>query len=108
MALCERRKRERRPYINSVEIYSYENKKDIDKGFVMNWCEDGFGIVSRQVLKIGKKIVLFFDLPSGMECDFLGEVVHAEKRLDSTAYGVKLLPGQKPCVERFLEQLSAA
>lgn len=108
MSFQERRKLDRRPYINSIEIYSQENKKMIGKGFIMNWCEEGFGIVSSHLLEAGKKVVLFCDFPDGLEFDFVGEVVYGKERLDSSSYGVKLLPGQSSFVNKFSQQIAVA
>ena len=108
MVNYERRKRERRSYINSIEIYSHESKKNVGRGFIMNWCEDGFGIISSQLLEIGRKFVIFFNIANGVEFDFLVEVVHARERLDSTAYGIRLLPGQSCNVNKLSRELSPA
>jgi len=105
MAFQERRKSERRPYINSIEIYSQESKKMINKGFIMNWCDEGFGIICPENLEAGKRVVLFFDIPNGMSFDFSGEVVHAEERLDSNSFGIRLMPGQLPYVNKFSQQV---
>lgn len=106
MSFQERRRKERKPYINSIDIYSHENKKAMGKGFIMNWCNDGFGIISTHQLPKGVKLVLFCDLPNGQEFDFLGEVVYSQERVDSSAYGIKLLPGQTLALDRFLQQIS--
>jgi hypothetical protein len=108
MVFEERRRSERRQYTNSIDIYSYENKKMIGKGFVLNWCEDGFGIISSQMLEIGKKIVLFLDLDDNVEFDFLGEIVRYEDSIDARSYGIKLLPGQASLISKMSGRLIAA
>jgi hypothetical protein len=108
MSLNERRKKERKPYINSIEIYSQESKRSLGKGFIMNWSDEGFGIISSNRLEHGKKLVLFCDLPNGQNFDFIGEVVRIEDRIDSKAYGIKLMPGQGRLLDRFSQQVSIA
>ena len=108
MLVQERRKKERRAYANSVEIYSYETKKVIGNGFITNWCEDGFHVVTPHNMEPGKKIIMFFDLLSGYQFDLLGEVVHVEINADSKSCGVKFTQNQPMLISKLSQQLSVA
>jgi hypothetical protein len=108
MVFEERRRSERRQYTNSIDIYSYENKKMLGKGFILNWCDGGFGVISSQMFEIGKKIVLFLDVDNNVEFDFLGEIVRFEERIDARSYGIRLLPGQAALINKMSGHLVAA